>query len=338
MLPNDLRLALDHELRGIDAKKLTQTAAALSERYRAGHGRNPSNLLRDADDVRAYAAARMPATYAALHAALQVTRRRTPDWQPQTMLDVGAGTGAASWAAVVAYQSLCQIKLLERDRWMVSIGQNLARRAKSAVLQTATWQQADVLGAWQTPPHDLVTLAYVLGEIAHGDQAKLVERLWSVTNGVLLIVEPGTPRGFAIIRAVRDQLIEAGAQILAPCPHQQACPMRDDDWCHFAQRVERSSLHRILKAGERGFEDEKFSYVAAARFAGNPCSARVLRHPQVQAGRISLELCTANGTHERRIITKRDHDWKTARKLDWGDELGERVDSSIGDRRLPARG
>ena len=37
---------------------------------------------------------------------------------------------------------------------------------------------------------------------------------------------------------------EAGANILAPCPHARPCPLAAPDWCHFSARVARSRLHR----------------------------------------------------------------------------------------------
>ena len=107
----------------------------------------------------------------------------------------------------------------------------------------------------------------------------------------------------------------------APCPAAMRCPLSADDWCHFAARVERTSLHRRLKDGDLGYEDEKFSYVAVTREPVELNGSRVLRHPKHHAGWIELELCTASGTrHER--ATKRDRErFRQARRAEWGSRL-----------------
>src|SRR5664280_688181 len=97
-------------------------------------------------------------------------------------------------------------------------------------------------------------------------------------------IEPGTPKGFTLIRKIRAELLEAGARMVAPCPMEVPCPMADPDWCHFAARVERSSMHRRLKNAELGYEDEKFSYVAVAREPVEPAGARVIRRPRHHPG------------------------------------------------------
>jgi ribosomal protein RSM22 (predicted rRNA methylase) len=319
-LPNDLRLALERSLRGIAPKKLAAVAAELSTRYREGHARDHATFLRTPQDVSAYAATRMPATWAATYAALRAAARRQPDWNPRTQLDIGAGPGTAAWAATAIWPALARITLLERDPTMLKLGREFAAQAQSAALRQATWTQADLAGQWQTPPHDLVTLAYVLGELPQPKHSALIERLWALTSGMLVIIEPGTPRGFELLRAVRTQLIAAGAQIVAPCPHATACPMANGDWCHFSQRIERSKIHRAIKGAELGYEDEKFSYIAVSRQPAVPAAARVLRHPQNQPGRITLQLCTPAGLQER-VVAKSYLCWREARGLEWGDEL-----------------
>lgn len=320
-LPNDLRLALERELRGIAPKQLAAVAAELSTRYREGHAREQATFLRTAQDVSAYAATRMPATWAAVHAALQAAAARQPTWLPRTQLDVGSGPGTAAWAAATLWPGLEQVTLLERESTMIKLGRSLATHAQAPAVRDATWIQADLTSAWNGSTHDLVTMAYVLGELPQATSSALIERLWSLTATMLVIIEPGTPRGFALIRAVRTQLIEAGAHIVAPCPHAAACPMAGADWCHFSQRIERSKIHRSIKGAELGYEDEKFSYVAVTRIPSDaPVAARVLRHPLNQPGRITLQLCTPIGLQER-VVTKRDPGWRAARSLDWGDGL-----------------
>ena len=45
-----------------------------------------------------------------------------------------------------------------------------------------------------------------------------------------------------------NQREEAGAYVVAPCPHDGQCPMEGTkSWCHFAQRFQRSDLQRRHK-------------------------------------------------------------------------------------------
>jgi ribosomal protein RSM22 (predicted rRNA methylase) len=120
----------------------------------------------------------------------------------------------------------------------------------------------------------------------------------------------------------RGHLIGLGATILAPCPHDRPCPMRDD-WCHFAVRLPRSAAHRAAKGAKRGFEDEKFTYVVAVR-AEDPDRGvpRVLRHPLVRPGHIRFRLCAQDGLQEV-TVARSDPGYRTARKLSWGDRFEE---------------
>ncbi|HVT53058.1 MAG TPA: small ribosomal subunit Rsm22 family protein, partial [Dongiaceae bacterium] len=96
-LPPALRQAVDAALDGVPRADLALAQDALSQRYR--------NEVRDgrahlADDVaaRAYLAARLPATYAAIRAALDAIAERRRDFAPRSLLDFGAGPGTALWA------------------------------------------------------------------------------------------------------------------------------------------------------------------------------------------------------------------------------------------------
>ena len=92
------------------------------------------------------------------------------------------------------------------------------------------------------------------------------------------------------------------------------------DWRHFAARVERSALHRRLKAGELGHEDEKFSYAVWSREPFPRAQARIVRHPLVEPGRITLQVCGAEGLRVQRVTKTNRNDFRSARKSTWGDE------------------
>ncbi len=147
--------------------------------------------------------------------------------------------------------------------------------------------------------------------------------MWRAARVALLIVEPGTPKGFALIRAVREQLLASGAHIAAPCPGAMACPMVDPDWCHFAARVERSSLHRRLKEGGdpglrglgntayRGFHTRAAS-TAGQRIDAAYCSINPALRSNLQ------EPCTDTGLKSERV-SKRDREaFRAARRAAWG--------------------
>ena len=148
-------------------------------------------------------------------------------------------------------------------------------------------------------------------------------QLWSACDGLLALIEPGTPAGYARILAARETLIAAGAVILAPCGHASACPLTPPDWCHFSVRLARSRDHRLAKGAEVPYEDEKFAYLVVARshIAREPPPARVLARPRVGKPGIELKLCTPEGL-EARLVPKRDKPaYAVARRLGWGDAL-----------------
>ena len=165
-------------------------------------------------------------------------------------------------------------------------------------------------------------LAYVLNELAPENRPRVVERLWRLTVDTLVIVEPGTPAGWQRILAARRQLIEAGAYVIAPCPHANACPLQPPDWCHFARRVARSRLHRQAKGADVPWEDEKFSYVAVSRTLVPAAGARVIARPRKASGRVTLKLCRPDGSAGEQLFSRRDGAlFKRAARCDWGSSM-----------------
>lgn len=316
-LPPELRAAIDERLREAVPGELARAATELSTRYRTPTSRGgraaraPAHLL-------AYAAVRLPATYAAITAALLRVQELRPNWQPRTLLDLGTGLGAGVWAAAALWRSLRRVTALDADPRALALAQELARSAAHPAVRSASWRRAALTEPLPDVTADLVLIAYVLGELAPDASEVLVEQAWQAATDTLVIVEPGTPAGYGRVIAARDRLLALGAFTAAPCPHDAPCPLVDD-WCHFAVRLPRSRLHRALKQAALGYEDEKFAYVALSRVPSKRAPARVIRHPQVYPGRIGLTLCTRQGV-QTVTVTRADRDrFRQARKTDWGD-------------------
>jgi ribosomal protein RSM22 (predicted rRNA methylase) len=198
-----------------------------------------------------------------------------------------------------------------------------AAAAGPAAVRSATFLAADLARFAPDDSYDLVTAAYALNELPATAAGELLERIWPATAGALVIVEPGTPAAYARLMELRDRLLALGATILAPCPHDGPCPLRDGgDWCHFAVRLPRSATHRAAKGARRGFEDEKFGYVVATRVADAARDRpRILRHPLVRPGHVRFRLCTPAGVEEA-TVARSDPAYREARKAAWGDRLG----------------
>jgi len=322
-LPPQLRLAADRLLEGVSRKDLAGRAGAISTRYRAGGG--SAAVVASQADAMAYVLTRLPATYAADARAFADLAERAPDFAPQSLLDAGAGPGGAGWAALETWPAIAQAVLLDSNRAFLDLAEALAEGAP-AVLKNAERLRADLAAPGDWPSADLVIASYALAEIAPAAQAGVVARLWAASQGVLVLIEPGTPAGYQRILAARNQMIAAGAQLLAPCPHHARCPLAAPDWCHFSQRLARSRDHRMAKGAQTPFEDEKFIYLAAARpgVVATPPAPRVLAPPRAGKPGIELKLCMPSGLGEQRFVAKRDKAaFAIARRLDWGDRLPE---------------
>ena len=314
-LPAELKAALDTKLHGLSRSDAAARASLISRTYRDGGG---SGAIQSEIDALAYALARMPATYAAVAASLNALGEIKPDFAPKTLLDVGAGPGTASWAAAETFASLQAFSLLDSNDALRKLALDLARG--SARLTRLDYAKGDAQAALAAAePADLVVASYMIGEVAEAMRAELGRLLWSKTRDTLLIVEPGTPAGYARIIGLRGQLIAAGAHVAAPCPHDGTCPLVAPDWCHFSQRLPRLRAHREIKGAELPFEDERFSYVALTRSAGPKRLPRVLAQPVAGKAGISAKLCTADGVFTHSVPRRDKAAYARARRWRWGD-------------------
>jgi ribosomal protein RSM22 (predicted rRNA methylase) len=318
-LPLPLQAAIEEELNRTGRSKISDAREELTASYRDPKGKTKDPHMSTEAHRLAYIASRMPATYAAVCKVMQEIRQRLPEIAIHQLLDLGAGPGTAMWGTIGSFPEMQEITLLEKDSQLAAIGKRLAAWSDHPSFSQAHWTTADLEKLPTLSSHDMVILSYSIGEIADVTQLSLIEAAWNCTSKILVIIEPGTPLGFARIRAIRSHLIGLGAHMIAPCPHMQACPLKENDWCHFSVRVERSAYHRQIKSGTLGYEDEKFSYLVFSKEANNLSPARVLRHPIKRSGHMHFTLCTPKGIEERTVSKRLGEIYKECRRLEWGD-------------------
>lgn len=311
-LPSNLIDAIEKIVQKMPPSVLRKARETLSKTYREKGG--SQSIFKDEAQSLSYLATRFPATYSTV---VQVLSRIKIPFSCTHLLDLGSGPATASLAAIHTLPNIEKITLIEQSREAIALGKQLS--SSYDVFQNANWICQPL--PLSLPSADLAILSYSLGELP--SPSSLIEEWWKSDIPMLVIIEPGTPTGFALIKKIRQQLISLGAFLIAPCPHSFVCPMKENDWCHFSSRIERTRLHRSLKEGSLGYEDEKYSYLVVSKKNHSAIKeARILRHPQKNSGHVRLTLCDVDGHWKEKVITKSTKElYKQARHADWGDCL-----------------
>lgn len=200
--------------------------------------------------------------------------------QPKSILDFGCGPGTGIWA-------LSQVLNADKiERIMgVDISDEMLLCANKFIRSIESFKEKNSLKLLKYLPSldatqnsaeetfDICLVGGVLSELPN-DSAReiIVDALFKLTRGVLIVVEFGNPEGFRIVNNARKQVLGleknmdqnvANAFTLAPCPHDKRCPLEGSSktWCHFKQRTELSPLLINIKQKNTNFEDQSYSYV-----------------------------------------------------------------------------
>lgn len=312
--PRMLADALARETSAHTRVALQTAAQDLSQRYRSGTS-IPATL--SPITRAAYLAARFPSTYAIAASVWQRIIARLGGPAEGSVLDAGAGPGTAS-LALCAISGPRAVTLLERDAGWRDTALRLAH-----VMQSQPRFIAGDLGtASGLSLHATVVASHVLNEMPRESGLAAVLGLWRLAGNLMVLIEPGTPSGFAAIRTAREAIMQQGGHVIAPCTHARACPIAEGDWCHFDVQVERTALHRAVKSGTLSHESGKFSYLAMTRRPAAPLDGgRIVRRPIQGSGHVHLDVCI-QGRIERQTISRRQGAaYRQARDLVWGDLL-----------------
>lgn len=137
---------------------------------------------------------------------------------------------------------------------------------------------------FQSPerPKDFLLLSYSLTEIE-----KLPSWFWDFDR--IVIIEPSTQEDGRHLMALRKEALERQFEVLAPCTHQEACPLLEKskrDWCHDRLQFDRPKWFLDIEAHlpfknatltlsylvlqKRTVSKEKRTEIGAIRVVGDP--------------------------------------------------------------------
>ena len=123
--------------------------------------------------------------------------------------------------------------------------------------------------------------------------------------------------------------IQLGAHTIAPCAHNQPCPLQND-WCHFPQRLKRPEFQRRAREASSEWEESKFAYAALARFAtGAPIWGRVIREPSSNKAYAEALISTADGVARYRGLKRHRDAFRVVKQLEWGAALERPLEAPI---------
>ncbi|KAF5312896.1 hypothetical protein D9619_002736 [Psilocybe cf. subviscida] len=258
-------------------------------------------------DGTAFATIALPAHYSAITAVLENVKHRIgPDWTIDNVIDFGAGTGSGLWASVYAFQNkqfkadddakhkialdttIKFYKGIDKRAGLVSIGEIIVGNADVGNLKTEwkkSFKETDIL-LKDDGPTTLALSAFMLSSLPNTvAQKTMVEEMWNSGAHTIILIDHNTEEGFEAVAHAREYLLKLGraeieepetamwdtrgAHVVAPCPHDGACPLLTSGGaslvCGYVQRSQRPDFLRKTKHTGVGHEDIGYSYVVIQR-------------------------------------------------------------------------
>ncbi|EPX74762.1 cytochrome c oxidase assembly protein COX11 [Schizosaccharomyces octosporus yFS286] len=320
--------------------------------------------------ILAYLKETMPYQYASLYHIfheLKSLLKGKPSDQLK-VLDCGKGPNLGAILCQSFFPTTIPFSVVEENRFLREIikqlNQNISSSLDSGNLNPELFGR---LPLSQKGNYDLVIASNRLLECDSDEELfGYLRALWSLLNkgGIVILTEQGSKHGFHAIKRARSFLINRGkdkendrldARILAPCPHEDRCPINIDSGvranvCNFKQHFFFPSFSRLYvpRSEQRSQSHSKFSYVVLQKGVARESNTykpvqneqellkpgfedndghinwpRIIRSPLKRHGHVIVDVCDHDAQLRRHIIPKSQGKlyYQIARKSNLGDRF-----------------
>ena len=168
-IPQELKEAIENAIIREKYSNIINESQSISRKYRENKGKGEKLVTKQTEAI-AYAISRMPATYCAVYSALSKILKNN-SFNIKNILDVGAGTGSATWA-IKDLIKVNQITCLERENEMRKIGSRLMSECED--LKSIEWKEFDITKDELNQKADLIVTSYVINELKPEDRRMLL--------------------------------------------------------------------------------------------------------------------------------------------------------------------
>lgn len=278
---------------------------------------------------------------------------------PIRILDLGAGTGAATAATAITLASRfpdrpLQVRAVDASDTALDLLRALHAGRGAGIprarLETRVGSLADLASAAGTAAWDIITVSFALNEVLDTAASDAAERLTRDAlarlspGGLLVMLEPALHTACERMQRLRDTVASRHlARIVAPCPHHLPCPMlaMPETWCHDVRRWRvPESVEYINRKLHRSVQFLKFCFLALAAEPAPAPDSRGIAYCRVVApmtdprGRICTYGCGADGLIHPYEVQTRDLDSEEKRAflaLDRGECVEWQAPRLLGD-------
>lgn len=221
-----------------------------------------------------------------------------------TLVDWGAGTGIATRKFLSHFPKHLPKEILFIEKSVLA--QQFAKSQIQVSHPTLPVTATNTISA--TPSIFVLLISHVLTELPHAVQRELIALAEKAE--VLIWVEPGTLDCSKRLVEVRKKLL-AHSQIIAPCTHDQACPLGEKDWCHHFAKVPSEAFttaHWKTFSTEMGIDLRSLptSYLVMSKREKTQHQSlkRVLGRIRSYKGYALVQGCGENGIEDIKLLEK----------------------------------